>query len=295
MKIVLASCHNLPDWEIDDHPFHRELERQGIAFEIHPWDAQVDWSSFDLCLIRTTWDYASRIIEFRRWIQEVSTQTLLFNSAELVLWNLNKRYLKDLEQKGIPIAPSVWIAEQCSLGDIMRERGWDRGFLKPVVGASASDTLRFSIEEVEQAQVFLNRLQGKKEMILQPYLERVETEGEFSAIYFGKQFSHCVQKIPVPGDYRVQDDYGASDQAIEPIPALIELAEKTLSLLESSWVYARVDALRLENGAWVLNELELIEPSLFFRHSSTAAKMLIQSIIHIFSLATEQREREGRI
>lgn len=281
MKIVLASCHNLPDWEVDDHRFHLELKQQNIPFEIHPWDADVDWSEFDLCLIRTTWDYASRIEEFRSWIDVVSQKTKLLNAAELVLWNLNKRYLQDLEKKGIPIAPSVWVDQPLSLQKVMEERGWDKGFLKPVVGASASDTLRFSrIDgEIEKAQAFLDSLIVKKEMILQPYLERVETEGEFSAIYFGGVFSHCVQKIPVCGDYRVQDDYGASDRSIEPIMGLIALAEKTLSTLDFPWIYARVDALRLDDGSWVLNELEMVEPSLFFRHSVSAPKELTKHIV----------------
>ena len=278
MKIVLASCQDLPDWEIDDHRFHLELERQGIAFEIHPWDAKIDWSEFDLCLLRTTWDYSSRIEEFREWIQAVSAQTTLLNSSELVLWNLNKRYLQDLEQKGVPIAPTVWIKEAVSLKEVLKKEGWSKGFLKPVVGASASDTLRFSMKDIDKAQKFLEALVPQKEMILQPYLERVEIEGEFSAIYFGGEFSHCVQKIPVSGDYRVQDDYGAFDQAIEPIAALIDLAQRTLSTLNDPWIYARVDALRLEDGTWVLNELEMVEPSLFFRHSDVAAKKLTKCI-----------------
>ena len=116
-------------------------------------------------------------------------------------------------------------------------------------------------------------------MILQPYLSRVETEGEFSAIYFGGALSHCVQKIPVRGDYRVQDDYGASDQAIEPIAGLIHLADAALSVLDEPWIYARVDALRLGDGTWVLNELEMVEPSLFFRHSDLAAKRLVHCIM----------------
>ena len=59
-------------------------------------------------------------------------------------------------------------------------------------------------------------------MMLQPYLETVETEGELSALYFDGVFSHGVRKIPVPGDYRVQDDFGASDE-----PYSFSLAEET--------------------------------------------------------------------
>ena len=112
-------------------------------------------------------------------------------------------------------------------------------------------------------------------MMLQPYINTVETEGEYSAIYFTGDLSHCVQKIPVSGDYRVQDDFGAFDKPIEADPGLIALAEKSLSVIAEDWLYARIDALRMEDNTWVLNELEMIEPSLFFRHSKTAATKMV--------------------
>lgn len=281
MKIVLASCQNLPDWEIDDHPFHLELTRQGITFECHPWDSDIDWGCFELCILRTTWDYVDRIQDFKSWLERVSLHTKLLNPLKLVSWNLNKGYLLDLAERGVPIAPTEWISRSVSVRELMERNGWEKGFLKPVVGASASDTLRFTLKECTEAQAFLDNLISEKEMMLQPYLKRVETEGEFSAIYFGGQLSHCVQKIPVKGDYRVQDDYGASDYAIEPIIGLTRLAEQTLENIGEGWLYARVDALRLEDGTWVLNELEMVEPSLFFRHSAAAAEKFVTTIKYI--------------
>ena len=278
MKIVLASCQNLPDWEIDDHSFHQELIRQGIAFEVHPWDADIDWSRFELCILRTTWDYVERILEFKSWIERVSLETKLLNPLDVVCWNLNKGYLLDLEERGVPIAPTEWLSESVSVRELMEKNGWEKGFLKPVVGASASDTFRFTLSECTEAQIFLDNVISEKEMMLQPYLERVETEGEFSAIYFSGKLSHCVQKIPVKGDYRVQDDYGASDYAVEPILGLTRLAERALKNVSEGWLYARVDALRLVDGTWVLNELEMVEPSLFFRHSDSAAEILVNCI-----------------
>ena len=185
------------------------------------------------------------------------------------------------------MAPTVWVDESIDVKMIMQENGWTHGFFKPVVGACALNTMRFTFENANKAQAWLEGLIGLGErMMFQPYLNTVETEGEYSAIYFGRTLSHCVQKIPVFGDYRVQDDYGASDRSIQPrdYPEMMELAEQTVSYLRrrfSRLLVARLDFLRTTEGEFVINEVELIEPSLFFRHSSRAGRMLAAELLSI--------------
>jgi glutathione synthase/RimK-type ligase-like ATP-grasp enzyme len=279
VNLLIATCRELPGFEKDDNPFFAELTRRGIIFQVVPWDDISDASTFDACLIRTTWDYVTRWKEFQEWTNRVSKQTLLLNSAEIIAWNIDKRYLRFLHERGVPIAPTIWLNESVDLKIMLEENNWGRGFLKPIIGACASDTFRFSKEDTMEAQTFLDEHCSKKEMILQPYLSRVEEEGEYSAIFFGGIFSHAVQKIPLPGEYRVQDDFGASDEAIDPPKELLELSVHALGHVPFSWLYARVDALRTDKGEWVLNELEMIEPSLFFRHSQTAPSLFCDALI----------------
>ena len=277
-KIAIASCQKLPSFEKDDRFLFAALEKEGIEAHIHPWDADVDWSLYDICLIRTTWDYVPRWNEFIRWARTVSHSTLLINSPEIINWNVNKLYLRELSQKGVPIAPTIWCTEEIDIQKNLIEKGWNRGFLKPVIGACASDTLRFSIEEAAHAQEFLQQNLKRHPMILQPYIKTVEEEGEYSTFYFGDTCTHFVQKVPPKGDYRVQDDFGAQDFAIKAIPELQQLAQQALQHIPYPWLYARIDALRMSDGTWVLNELEMIEPSLFFRHAPDAAQILVQQM-----------------
>lgn len=279
MRLLIASCKALPSFEKDDRFLWAEFERRGISFDVVPWDESIDLSAFGACLIRTTWDYVERWTEFRDWSLCISQQMPLFNSFDVVQWNLNKRYLQFLSEKGVPIAPTYWLSESQSLVTIMESFGESKGFIKPVIGACAVDTFRFSQDNIQEAQHFLDICCERQEMMVQPYLQRVETEGEFSAIFFAGAFSHAVQKIPVSGDYRVQDDYGAFDRGIEPPLELLELGKKALSHIPFPWLYARVDALRMDDGRWVLNELEMIEPSLFFRHSARAPSMLCDALV----------------
>ena len=288
MKLALLTCTNLPDWEQDDRFFHAVLDQASIDWTVVPWDSDTDWSTFDVVLIRTTWDYVDRREEFLHRLKEIASQTILFNPIEIVEWNLQKTYLKDLEDSGISIAPTVWIDRDIDLKNAMTDRGWTRGFLKPVIGACAVDTKRFTLGETGTVQVWLNELITKGErMMLQPYLETVETDGEYSAIYFGRRLSHCVQKVPVPGDYRVQDDYGASDHGIDPAeyPEMMQVAETALQYLHarfSNVLVTRMDFLRMNDGRFVINEVEMIEPSLFFRHSTErSGQILLEELLSL--------------
>ena len=121
-------------------------------------------------------------------------------------------------------------------------------------------------------------------MLLQPYLSSVETTGEISLIYFEGTLNHTVRKVPVPGDYRVQDDFGATDFPVEAPQSTEEIGAAAMAYaaqhcaLSEPLLYGRVDLLQMDDGCWVLNELELIEPSLFFRHSVTAGKTLADAL-----------------
>jgi hypothetical protein len=294
MMIALPNCANLPDWEVDDAPFHRALEALGVAWERPIWDdARIDWSRYDAVLIRTTWDYQEKEPAFVAWASHVATVSKLFNPPEVITWNTKKTYLRDLEEAGARLTPTQWleVGTTPDIAERMKDVGWQRGFLKPVVGATARETLRFNAdpEGLSAAQAHLDRLLPTESMMLQPYLSTVEEAGELSALYFGGEYSHGVRKVPVPGDYRVQDDFGASD---EPY-AFTEAEEAELSAMRGALttvlsqrlgvseplLYARVDVLRDGHGGLYLNELELVEPSLFFRHDPESPRRLAQAIV----------------
>ena len=283
MRIALATCRSLPDWEKDDLPLDAALRRLGAEVLQPAWDEPgFDWAGVDGCLIRTTWDYMERREAYVAWAERVEGVTRLFNPAAVVRWNTRKTYLRDLESQGVPIAATVWLerGDAVDVAALMAERGWRRGFLKPVVGATARETLRFDadLEGLAAAQAHLDRTLRREAMIVQPYLERVETEGELSAVFVDGDLTHAVRKIPVPGDYRVQDDFGASDERVELPPQEKALAEFVVGRVArfgfAPLLYARADFLRDDRGELVLTELELVEPSLFFRHHAAAAERL---------------------
>lgn len=285
-SIALATMKDLYDWEVDDAPLITALEALGLAVSRPAWDdPAIDWSSFDAVVIRTTWDYTARRDEFVSWAKRVEDRTRLFNPARVVEWNTNKRYLRELEAAGIPCVPTMWVerGERFELSSWFESLDGDapRGFFKPQVGANAQQTRRFDASSLSEAQRALDALAQEVGVMLQPYRESVETFGEVSVLIFGGEVSHCVRKIPVAGDYRVQDDWGASDEPFEPDPELIERAVTAVAVVEErldvSLLYARADFLRGPSG-FELNELELVEPSLFFRHSAGAPELFARML-----------------
>lgn len=294
-RIALATCRNLPGWEADDLPFERALRDRGVELSHVVWDApDADWSAYDAVLIRTTWDYMERRDEFVQWAERVAGVTRLMNPAEVVRWNTDKHYLRDLAERGVRTLPTAWL-ERGSTPDLdgeLERLGATRGFLKPAVGAKARETLRFDRDPVglARARAHCARLLPDESLILQPYQESVEHGGELSVIFFDGEPSHAVRKVPVSGDYRVQDDFGALD-APEPMTGELEAAsegvlaraQERLGETVGPLLYARVDFLRDDADVLCLNELELVEPSLFFRHDLAAADRLAEALLRRLS------------
>lgn len=290
MRVALVSSSKVWSGEGDDAPLNAALTDLGAIVTTPAWDEpSVDWAEVDLCLVRTTWDYHQRRAEFLDWARQVTAVTQLHNPLAVIEWNTSKRYLADLESAGLPIAPTIWLdrGTTVDLSQLLAGRGWTRGFLKPEVGACASQTLPFDVDAVgiAAAQAHLDRALSGTGFLVQPFLDSVGSEGEYSVIFIDGEMTHTVRKLPVPGDYRVMDEYGASDESVTLATSEIELARRVCAAceqrfqLDSPLLYARIDFLRDTSGELVINEMELVEPSLFFRHCEDAAVRLAHRVV----------------
>lgn len=294
MLLALATRSELPTWEVDDRALHRELAAAGLPFEQPVWDdPRVDWSRYAAVLIRTTWDYQDKLPAFRRWARAVAGVSRLFNPLPVVEWNTHKHYLRDLAGAGVPLAPTRWLPRGTAVdvAALFAATGWPEGFVKPCVGATARETLRFprTAAGLSAAQAHVDRLLPHEDLMVQPFLRQVLSRGEWSAVFVDGAITHCVRKIPVAGDYRVQDDFGARDEPYAPTAAERDLATAAMAVVHrrggpcpgadgSPLLYGRADFLWADDGSCVLTELELVEPSLFFRHGPAAAAALVRAL-----------------
>jgi hypothetical protein len=232
-------------------------------------DPAVDWASADAVVVRSTWDYAPRREDFLAWANEVQHRTRLFNPAAVLTWNTDKRYLADLADAGLPVVPTVWADEpsdvdaalNCWSGDVV---------VKPTVSAGARDTARFAPGDDRAAAAFARRvLDGGRAVMVQPYLDRLDDEGETGLVYLGGRFSHAFGKAALLAGPPLGEGLFAEEQISTrtATTAQREIGDAVLDLVVERTgtppLYARVDLVPAADGSPVLLELELTEPSLF--------------------------------
>lgn len=257
------------------------LRQLGLTVQRLAWDdPQQDWSQVRAAVFRSTWDYSERQAEFEAWLDQVALTTLLCNRYDLIRWNMDKHYLRDLAEQGVAIVPSVFLPprQPVDLLALAQRFGWQELVIKPTVSAGARGTLRLSLSQPVEAQQALDQALAKEALLLQPFLPSVLSQGELSLMLIAGKVSHAIRKTPREGDFRVQDDHGGQVHAYHPSAEEIAFAEAAVAACVVTPLYARVDVLRDEVNRLRLIELELIEPELFFRFNPVAATTLAQQI-----------------
>jgi glutathione synthase/RimK-type ligase-like ATP-grasp enzyme len=241
-----------------------QLQACGHEADVVVWhDPAVDWGSFDLVVIRSTWDYFDRLDEYLEWADQVHAVSRIINSPKVIRWNSHKGYLLELGRAGMPVLPTLALPTGAADPvDRMVATGWGEVVIKPAVDGGARGALKAPAASVA-AQEHLCALVAGADTIVQPYAPSVES-GEVSLFFFGGTLSHAVRKVPKPGDYRVQALHGGSEEVHEPTGAELDLAVRAMALAPDELVYARVDLIDVD-GRPTLMELELIEPDLFLR------------------------------
>jgi glutathione synthase/RimK-type ligase-like ATP-grasp enzyme len=250
-----------------DHLTYIPLARMGWEIEEVSWRRQnVCWDDYDLVVIRSPWDYSNHPQEFMRVLEQIDcSKASLANPLSIVRWNLDKVYLRALETQGIPIVPTLWLKKltQDDIATAFEHFAATKLVLKPTLGAGARNTFRLA--RGASAERAVQALQTQPVMV-QPYLDSIVELGEYSLFYFGGDFSHCVRKLPKPGDFRVQEEHGGLISSCPAPPSLLEAAQRVLDAIGGVLLYARVDFVWLSADIPVVIEVELIEPSLYFNY-----------------------------
>lgn len=268
-RCAFLTTDNLDNFVHDDDLAIAPMQKLGWDMEYVSWRASdVDWDRFDAVVIRTTWDYQRDCKGFLDVLETIErSRPRLENNLDLVRWGLDKKYLPDLEDRGIPIVPSLFLSE--FNGD-----GIDSAFdvlateelvIKPVLGANAEFTHRIRRgSDIEAYPDIMESLAGR-DCIVQPFMADVLGEGEYSLIYLGGDYSHAILKNPAPGDFRTQEEHGAKLTRVDPPQQVCEFGNRAIAALDTKPLYARVDLVAGDNGNPVLMEFELVEPSLYLR------------------------------
>ncbi len=266
-------------WE--DNLLKSALEKYDFNVIRVDWaDPKFDWNSTRCAVFRTTWDYFDRFSEFDAWLSRVKDQTMFINPIDQVRWNMNKTYLRDLKKKGVKIVETKFIEQRDArtLREIFLDLDCEDAVLKPLIAGAARHTYRINHNNIDEYEEIYHTLIYKEGMMLQPYQYSITSKGEISLMVIGGEFTHAILKKAKPGDFRVQDDFGGSVHNYEPGYLEMEFAEKVVKSCDPMPAYARVDVMWDNAGDFVLSELELIEPELWFRENMAAAEKLAREI-----------------
>jgi glutathione synthase/RimK-type ligase-like ATP-grasp enzyme len=274
----------------DDALLVDALADRGIRAIPAVWnDPALDWAAFDAVLLRSTWDYFLQPAEFLAWIAHLESLGVpLWNPPDVVRWNADKTYLRDLAAAGVPIPATEWIPAGAApdLASLIAARGWSEAVIKPAISAGAFQTHRIPREQAAEFQPKFAGILEASGVLVQEFLPEISTGGEWSFLFFGGQHSHTILKRPPAGDYRVQVHHGGSWAVADAPASLLEQARCIMAHMDGKVLYGRVDTVAV-NGTLVLVELELIEPYLFLEDAPGAAGRFAAVIAH--ALAEQKR------
>lgn len=280
-QVAFTTYQQSPDMLADDRLVADILRAKGVSVTAVVWDdPHVDWSRFACVVIRSAWDYHHKPERYAEWLRSRAADgTKLWNPANIVLANLNKRYLVDLAARGVDVIPSEYVQADSGrqLRQVLESRGWGEVVVKPAVSAGAHDTWRASLATADTDQAKFEQQCRSFAVLVQPYIEEVASQGEWSLVFFAGRYSHAALKRPTHGDFRVQQHFGGNAAPANPPPELIAQAQDVLSQIESPLLYARVDGV-VRAGRFLLMELEINEPYLFVGFSPDAPSRFAEAI-----------------
>lgn len=246
----------MPQAALLEHLF----DARGVRVSLLPWTTDADLSGYALAIPLMAWGYHR---DMPRWLAQLDRWAAcgarLVNPLPVLRWNADKAYLLDFERRGIAIVPSR-ITPSLTAADLDAARegfGARRLVAKPVSSASSHNTFLLGPDDPPPPEIIGER------MLIQPMMEAIESEGEYSLFYLGGRYSHAIVKRPRAGEFRCQSQFGGRHEMCAPPAAARTLGDAALAGSGPDIAYARIDLIGDGKGGYALMEIELIEPYLY--------------------------------
>ncbi|CAF1148273.1 unnamed protein product [Rotaria sp. Silwood1] len=290
MKIACVTYENdiyASSIENEDIILVQYLQEKDIDIKIEIWtDPDVNWKTYDLIILKSTWDYHYKIDQFYTWLTMLRCQNIrILNPYDIIKWNSDKHYLQHIADAGLNIIPTFWLKknEKLDLIKYFKVLSTEKLVIKPSISASAVNTFVYNQDDIIQAIPKIDRLLQEQDFIIQPFMKEIQTMGEWSFIFFNGEFSHSVLKIPKSGDFRVQRSFGGIAHFKSAPNHLIQYVKEYVEIFAKDCLFARIDGLDI-GGQFFLMELELIEPYLFLSKDKNSFERFYKARKHILHI-----------
>jgi glutathione synthase/RimK-type ligase-like ATP-grasp enzyme len=271
-KLGILTDENNPNLIPSERGLDNTFSKLNIQNDVIIWD-QVDWSQYENILIRSPWDYAQKNKLFiNKLEQAVSLGINIIHDIDIINWNMDKSYLIELGAK-MNVVPTISLDKlSLDLVDNYFEKLGSTLVVKPKIGAGGKNTFKVSRENIDQLKVLIGQA-----LLVQPFIDSIKSQGEYSFIFFDGVFSHAVLKTAVNDEFRIQQEYGGKTIAYEPASDEVDEIKFMLSQLNLKTIYARVDVVRHDHKFFLM-ELELIEPELFLPFGQNSAAKFVKAV-----------------
>ena len=281
-RVALATYGRAPALAPDDQLLVPALDALGVLAEPVVWSSHAMWTAFDAVVIRSCWDYHLHSDAFYAWLESLEGAGVpLWNPAPVIRWNADKRYLIDLEARGVPTIHTeiVGRGRVTEVEEVVAKNGWKKFVIKPAISASGFETYALATPLDEFSRATIARVASTGNVLVQPFADEVPEAGELSFVFLDVEFSHAALKraAVATGEFRVQTEHGGTVERTSTPAHLIEQAACGLTTLPTMPLYARVDGI-VRDDQFVLMELELIEPNLFLDLEPTAPARMAHGI-----------------
>lgn len=267
-KVALLSMDNTKGFFTYDKLLIEPMKSFGWDAEEISWrNESINWDEYNAVIVRSTWDYQKDHKKFLDILEKINNSSAhLENDLELMKWNMNKKYLFDLEHKDVRIVDTLW-KSNFNLNEVEKSFeifNSEEIIIKPNISANADNTFRLTKEKLSEIKNELERIYLNREFMIQPFMKNIVDEGEYSLFFFNGEFSHCVLKKPKEKDFRVQEEHGGKFKSVIPTEQQITIGKNIIDKLAVLPLYGRTDLVRTADNDFALMELEAIEPSLYF-------------------------------
>ncbi len=281
-KIAFITSSEDPNLTRDDLLTKPYLLQNGYQLEPVIWDQNPqNLNDYSALVFRSCWNYHVKFSEFQNWLKSLNSLTVpIFNSLEISEWNLHKRYLLELQNKGVSVSYTQLIA-QADLNPLLDTffKNQKQIVIKPAISLNGHETYLVEMADVFECKTRIAQVQKSGDVLVQEYLPEIKETGEYSFIFFNGQFSHAVQKLAKNGEFRIHIEHGGRRVAYHPSADEIKQAEAIVAMILENLLSVRVDGV-LRHGKLILIELEIIDPSLFLENDPQSAKRFTEALLH---------------
>ncbi len=236
---------------------------KGLELRVIDWEAPIDdFDGIDLVMLGSAWNYQDQADAFLAKLDALAASGIIVcNSPEVVRWNIAKTYLRELKEKGAATIPTLWRESVTAKGVVEAFHVFecDRVVVKRQVGAGAEGQ-----ELIAKGTLPSPDWSFGHPAMIQPFLPAIAQEGELSFVFIDGELSHALRKCAAKGEYRIQSLYGGTEEDHSPSDDETKAACAVIAALPfDPPLYARIDMLRMEDGALAVMEAEMIEPYLY--------------------------------